>query len=69
MERVADSRQRTEAQPRSGERMQPTAQAVGQGLMTITSPEGAKETLLIPNILLVVLHVVLLQKRYKLLLK
>jgi hypothetical protein len=33
-----------EGLPRSGERMQPTAQAVGNSVEGQTSPEGAKET-------------------------
>ena len=36
---------------------------------TLTSPDGAKETDLIPDVLLVILHVILLQERHILLLK
>jgi hypothetical protein len=49
--------------------MQPTAQAVGQMPTTQQSPEGAKETTLIPNIPLVIFHMILLQERHILLLK
>jgi hypothetical protein len=58
-----------DCQPRSGERTQPTAQAVGNLIKTRTSPNGAKEAQLIPNIPLVIFHIILLQECDELLLK
>ncbi len=57
------------SQPRSGERIQPTAQAVGEQIKKKDSPGGATDTDLIPDVSFVIGNLIALQESHQFLLE